>query len=325
MNLPRRRFLQSAGAAMTAPVLPRMAAALDYPTQSIRLVVGFAPGGATDLIARIVAQRVSERLGQQIVVENKTGAGSNIAAQAVVSAAPDGYTLLVATGSNAVNATFYENLPFSFVRDIAPVSGLVSYPLVMIVNPSLPAATLGTFIAYARANPGKINMASYGTGTTGHLAGELFKVMTGIEMVHVPYRGEAPAMTDMIGGRVQMMLSTPPGSQEHIRAGKLRPLAVTSARRWDQLPDVPAVGELVPGYEATSWSGIAAPRGTPGEVVDRLNRDFNAVLTSPALKARLSELGTAPLILSPAAFGKLVADETEKWGKVVKLSGVRPE
>jgi len=326
MNLPRRQLLQLAIGAMALPVTAsRAALAQTYPNRPMRFIVGFAPGGATDIVARIMGQWLSERLGQQIIVENRPGAGSNIATREVVDSPPDGYTVLVITGSNAVNATFYETLPFNFLKDIIPVAGLVRYPLVMVENLSMPAKTVSEFISYARANPGKISMGSYGTGTTGHLAGELFKTMAHVDMVHVPYRGEAPALTDIIGGQVQVMFSTPPGCLGHIRGGKVRALGVTSATRWEGLPDTPTVSDAVPGYEAISWSGIGVPRSTSQEVIEMLNREINAGLADQRIKKRLADLGTTPMLLTPTAFSAFVAAETEKWGEVVKSSGAKPD
>jgi tripartite-type tricarboxylate transporter receptor subunit TctC len=325
MKLPRRQFLHLAAGAAALPAVSRFAWAQAYPTRPVRLVVGFPPGGATDVVARIMGQRLSERLGHPLVVENRPGGGSNVAAQAVINSPPDGHTLLVATGSNAVNATFYESLPFNFVRDIEPVAGMVRYPLILVVNPTLPAKTVAEFIAYAKTDAGKISMASFGTGTSSHLSWELFKTMTGINLVHVPYRGEAPALTDIIGGQVQAMFCTPPGSIEHIKAGKVRALAVTSAARWEGMPDVPPVSDVVSGYESSSWSGVAAPRGTRREIIDLLNREINAGLASPSIKTRLAELGTTPMLVTPAGFGELLVAETEKWGKVVKFAGLKPE
>jgi tripartite-type tricarboxylate transporter receptor subunit TctC len=291
----------------------------------VRIVVPFAAGGATDIIARLIGQWLSERLGQQFVIENRPGAGSNTGTEVVVNAPPDGYTLLLVGASSAINATLYEKLSFNFLRDIAPVSGIISIPFIMAVNPSFPAKTVSEFIAYARANPGKVNMASGGNGTAGHLSGELFKMMAGINMVHVPYRGEAPALTDMLGGQVQAMFGTMPASIEYVRAGKLRPLAVTSARRSELLPDLPTVGEFVPGYETSALQGVGAPRNTPAEIINKLNKEINAGLADPKIKTRVADMGGTVLAGSPADFGKLIADETEKWGKVVKFSGAKPD
>ena len=304
---------------------PRIARAQAYPSRPVRIVVPFAAGGSTDIIARLIGQWLSERLGQQFVIENRPGAGSNIGTEVVVNAPPDGYTLLLVGASSAINATLYEKLNFNFLRDIAPVSGIISIPFIMAVNPSFPAKTVSEFIAYARANPGKVNMASGGNGTAGHLSGELFKMMAGINMVHVPYRGEAPALTDMLGGQVQAMFGTMPASIEYVRAGKLRPLAVTSARRSELLPDLPTVGDFVPGYETSAWQGVGAPKNTPAEIIDKLNKEINAGLADPKIKARVADMGGTVLAGSPADFGKLIADETEKWGKVVKFSGAKPD
>jgi tripartite-type tricarboxylate transporter receptor subunit TctC len=325
MKLPRRNFLRLAAGAAALPAASRIARAQAYPSRPARIVVPFAAGGATDIIARLIGQWLSERLGQQFVIENRPGAGSNIGTEVVVNAPPDGYTLLLVGASSAINATLYEKLSFNFLRDIAPVSGIISIPFIMAVNPSFPAKTVSEFIAYARANPGKVNMASGGNGTAGHLSGELFKMMAGINMVHVPYRGEAPALTDMLGGQVQAMFGTMPASIEYVRAGKLRPLAVTSARRSELLPDLPTVGDFVPGYETSAWQGIGAPKSTPTEIIEKLNKEINAGLADPKIKTRVADMGGTVLAGSPADFGKLIADETEKWGKVVKFSGAKPD
>jgi tripartite-type tricarboxylate transporter receptor subunit TctC len=325
MKLRRRQFLDLAAGCVAMPAVSRIAFAQTYPARPVRLIVGFAPGGVTDIVARIMGRWLSERLGHQIIIENRTGGGSNIAAQAVINSPPDGYTLFLVTGSNAVNSTFYVSLPFDFLKDIAPIAGLVSYPLLMVVNPSVPATTVAQFVAFAKVSSGGVSMASAGVGTTNHLAGELFKAMAGLKIVHVPYRGLAPAINDLIGGQVQMMFSTPPESTEHIKSGKLRLLAVSTSTRWEQLPDVPIVGETLPGYEASSWSGIGGPKGAPPEVIDKLAREINAGLTNPVIKARLAEVGTTPMSLGPADFGKLIADETEKWGKVIKFAGIKAE
>jgi len=325
MKIARRQFLHVAGAALVAPALSRLARAQTYPTRPLRLVVGFPPGGGTDIVARIMGRWLSERLGQPLIIENKPGAGTNIAVQAVVNSPPDGYTLLFVTTSSATNATLYDTLPFVFLRDIAPVAGLVRLPLVMQVNPSVPAKTVAEFIAHAMANPGKINMASTGVGTSVHLAGELFKVMTGINMVHVPYRGGAPALTDMISGQVQVMFADLPSSLAHIQSGALRALAVTTATRSGSLPHVPTVGETLAGYEASSWYGIGAPMGTPLETIELLNREINAGLANPGIKVKLAEAGTTPMPFTPAEFGAHVAAETEKWAKVVKFAGAKPD
>jgi tripartite-type tricarboxylate transporter receptor subunit TctC len=325
VNVARRRFLQLAGGAAAAATVARRAAALDYPTRPVRLIVGFTPAGATDILARLIGQWLSERLGQQFVIENRPGAGSNIGTEAVVRAPADGHTLLLVAPANAINATLYDRLNFNFIRDIAPVAGLIRVANVMEVNPSVPAKTLAEFIAYAKANPGRINMASAGNGSQQHVAGELFKMMAGVDMVHVPYRGGGPALIDLLGGQVQLYFGTTASTIEYIRTGKLRALAVTTATRQPVLPDVPTVGELVPGYEASSWYGIGAPMGTPAEIVDRLNREINAGLADPKIKARLADMGGTALTGPPAEFGKLIVDETEKWGRVVKFSGAKPD
>ena len=326
MKLPQRRnFLHLAAGAASMPAMSQVAWAQAYPSRPARIVVPFAAGGATDIIARLIGQWLSERLGQQFVIENRPGAGSNIGTEVVVNAPPDGYTLLLVGPSSAINATLYEKLSFNFLRDIAPVSGIISIPFIMAVNPSFPAKTVSEFIAYAKANPGKVNLASGGNGTAGHLSGELFKMMAGVNMVHVPYRGEAPALTDMLGGQVQAMFGTMPASIEYVRAGKLRPLAVTSARRSELLPDLPTVGDFVPGYETSAWQGVGAPKNTPVEIIDRLNKEINAGLADPKIKTRVADMGGTVLAGSPADFGKFIADETEKWGKVVKFSGAKPD
>jgi tripartite-type tricarboxylate transporter receptor subunit TctC len=317
--------MQLAGAVTAAAALPPLASALDYPTRPIRWVIGFAPGGGADIVARIIGRWLSERLGQQVIIENKPGAATNVAAQAVVNSPTDGYTLLWVGTSNAINATFYGNLPFNFLRDIAAVAGLVVYPLVIAVHPSVAAMNLTELIALAKANPRGINYGSYGTGTTSHVAGELFKTMAGINMVHVPYRGGAPMVTDLLGGQVQAAFDVVANSLPHIRSGTLRALAVTTAKRLDALPDVPTIGETVQGYEALAWTGVGVPRGTPPEIIERLNREINAGLTDPNIKAQLAGLTVTPLIFTPAEFGNYMAGETEKWGKVVKLVGAKPE
>jgi tripartite-type tricarboxylate transporter receptor subunit TctC len=325
MRLSRRKFLHLAVAAASPLALTSITRAQAYPVRPVRIVVPFAAGGSTDIIARLIGQWLSERLGQQFVIENRPGAGSNIGTELVVNASPDGYTLLLVGASSAINATLYDKLNFNFLRDITPVSGINSVPFIMAVHPSFPAKTVSEFIAYARANPGKVNMASGGNGTAGHLSGELFKLLTGLNMAHVPYRGEAPALTDMLAGHVQAMFGTMPASIEYVRAGKLRPLAVTSARRSELLPDLPTVGDFVPGYETSAWQGVGAPKSTPVEIIDRLNKEINAGLADPKIKARVADMGGTVLAGSPADFGKLIADETEKWGKVVKFSGAKPD
>jgi tripartite-type tricarboxylate transporter receptor subunit TctC len=326
MKFPhRRQFLHLAAGAAALPAMSRIARAQAYPTRPVRLLVGFAPAGTTDIHARLIAQWLSERLGQQFIVENRPGAGSNIGTEVVVNAPPDGYTLLLVGASSAINATLYEKLNFNFLRDITPVAGVISIPFIMAVNPSVPAKTVSEFIAYAKANPGKINMASGGNGTAGHLSGELFKMVAGVNTVHVPYRGEGPALTDMLGGQVQVMFGTMPATIEYIRAGKLRPLAVTSARRSELLPDIPTVNDFVSGYEASAVQGLGAPRNTSAEIIDTLNKEINAALADPNMKARIADFGGTVLAGSPADFGKLIADETEKWRKVVKFAGLKPE
>jgi len=299
--------------------------ALDYPTRPVHLIVGYPAGGTTDILARLVGQYMSERLGQQFVIDNRAGASNNIGTELVVNAAPDGYTLLLVNPANGINATLFDKLPFNFIRDIVPVAGFIRVPNVMEVNPAVPAKTVAEFIAYAKTNPGKINLASSGNGTSVHVSGELFKMMTGIDMLHVPYRGAAPALTDLMGGQVQVLFDNLPSSIEYIKAGKLRALAVTTTMRSEALPNVPTVADTVPGYEASAWFGLGAPKGTPAEIVDKLNQAVNAGLADPKLKARLADLGGSVLAGTPADFGKLVAQETEKWAKVVKFSGVKPE
>ena len=325
MELVRRHFLKLTGAVIAAPALPRFASALDYPTRPTRIIAGFAAGGGVDITARLIGQWLADHLGQSFVVENRTGAGGNIGSEAVVNAAPDGYTLLLATVPNAVNASLYEKLNFNFIRDIAPVAGVIRVPMVLLVNPAVPAQTVAEFISYAKANPGKVNMASAGSGSAPHMAGELFKMMTGVDMVHVPYRGQGPAMTDLLGGQVQILFAAAPGTADYIKTGKLRALAVTTAARMQDLPDIPAVGDFVLGYEASQWYGFAAPKNTPVEIVDRLNKEINAAIADPGMKARLAAIGGEPLPGSPADFGRLIAEETEKWGKVVRAAGIKPE
>jgi tripartite-type tricarboxylate transporter receptor subunit TctC len=323
MKLPRRTFLQLAAGGAVLPVTSRLVRAQAYPSRPVRMMVGFAPGGTTDIGARLMGQWLSDRLGQQFLIENRTGAGTNIATEAVVRAPADGYTLLVVTASNAINATLYDKLGFDFLRDIAPVAGVMRYPLVMQVNPSFPAKTVPEFISYVKSNPGKISYGSGGVGTSIQVATELFKMMTGVEMTHVPYRGGMPAMTDLMAGQVQVVFNPVPESMELIRSGKLRPLAVTSATRSHVMPDVPALGEFVPGYEANAVQGMGAPRGTPAEIVDKLNTEINAGLADPKLKARFADLGAAVFPVSPVEFGAFMADETEKWAKVIKFSGAK--
>ena len=324
MKIPRRRFLELAVGATALPAASRIARAQSYPTRPVRIVVGYAAGGGTDLVARLMGQWLSERLGQQFVIENRTGAATNIGTEAVVRAPADGYTLLLAHTANAINATLYEKLNFNFIGDIAPVAAIIRVPTVMVVNPSLPAKTVPEFIAYATANPGRINMASGGAGGPDHMSGELFKAMTGVNMIHVRYRGLSPALTDLLGGQVQVIFSSLPAAIEYIRANKLRALAVTTATRFEGAPDIPTVGEVVPGYEASQWYGVGVPKNTPVAIVEKLNKEINAGLANPKLKAQLAELGGTALPGSAADFGKLIAEETEKWAKVVKFSGAKP-
>jgi tripartite-type tricarboxylate transporter receptor subunit TctC len=325
MKLHRRKFLHLAAGAIALPTVSRGALAQAYPAKPVRIVVGFAAGGTQDVIARLLGSWLSERIGQQIVIENRAGAASNIAAEAVIKSPPDGYTLFMVGPNNAINASLYDKLNFDFLRDFAPVAGVMRVPNVMEVHPSIPAKSVPEFIAYAKANPGKINMVSGGNGTSVHVSGELFKMMTGIGMVHVPYRGAGPALIDLLAGQGQVMFDNLPSSIEHIRAGKLRALAVTTAARSEALPDVPAMGEFVPGYEASAFFGINAPKATPPEIIERLNKEINAILAEPRAKARFADLGGTPLPGPPADFGKLIADETEKWAKVVKFAGIKPE
>jgi tripartite-type tricarboxylate transporter receptor subunit TctC len=325
MKLPRRQFLHLAAGAVTLSACLRIAVAQTYPTRPVKLVVGFPPGGGNDIVARLIAQWLSERLGQPFVVENRPGAGTNIATEGVVRAQPDGYTLLFVAPSSAINATLYEKLSFNFIRDIAPVASLMRLPNVMEVNLSVPVKTVPEFIAYAKADRSKINMASPGVGTSVHLSGELFKMMAGVDMLHVPYRGTAPALTDLLGGQVQVTFGTMTGSIEYIRTGKLRALAVTTATRAEALPGVPTVAEFVPGYEASTWYGIGAPKDTATEIIDKLNKEINAGLADSKMKAQLADLGGTVLAGSPAEFGRLIADETEKWARVVKFAGIKPQ
>ena len=325
MKLLRRQFLHLAAGAAALPATSRFAWAQAYPTRPVHLIVGFAAGGPNDISARLIGQWLSERLGQQFVIDNRPGASSNIGTEAVVRARPDGYTLLLVPAPAAINATLYNNLNFNFIRDIAPVAGIMRVPEVMMVNPSVPAKTLPEFIAYAKANPGKINMASAGSGSMPHVAGELFKFMTGVDMTHVPYRGGGPALIDLMGGQVQVMFEPTTSSIAYIRAGKLRALAVSTASRSAVLPDIPTVGEFVPGYEASAWFGVGAPKNTPTDIIDKLNREINAGLANPKMKERLADLGGIPMPMTPVEFGKLIADETEKWSKVVKAAHIKAE
>ena len=325
MKLPRRRFLALAGAATAVSAFSDLACAQAYPTRPVRVLVGFAAGGPTDILARLMAQWLSQRLGQPFVVENRPGVGGNLATEAVVNAPPDGHTLLLVAPANTINATLYDKLSFNFIRDIAPVASVASVPNVMVVNPSVPAKTVPEFIAYAKANPGKLNLATSGNGSTTHVSGELFKEMTGVSLVVVAYRGGGPALIDLLAGQMQVMFEPAISVIENIKAGKLRALAVTTASRSELLPDVPTVGEFVPGYEASQWYGISAPKNTPAEIVATLNKEVNTILADPRLKARLADLGSIPTPMTPAEFGKLVADETEKWGKVVKAGNIKAE
>ena len=321
MKLPRRQFLLLAAGAAALPALSRIASAQSYPTRTVRLVVGFPPGTSSDITARLIAQWLSDHLGQQVVVENRTGAGTNIAAETVVQASPDGYTLLWVTQTNAINSTLYKSLKFDFNRDIAPVAGVIRVPTVMIVNPAVPAKTVPEFIAYAKANPGKINMSSPGIGSANHVLGELFQMMTGTKLVHVPYKGSQ--FPDLLSGQVQVTFNPLPSSLNFIKTGKLRALGVTSSTRQAVLPDTPPIGEFVPGYEGTAWFGIGAPKNTPKDIIDKLNKEINAGLADATLKARLVDLGGVPMSVTPAEFGKFIADETEKWSKVVKFAGLK--
>ena len=325
MKIPRRQFLHLVTGAATLSILPRAARAQAYPTRPVHIIVPYLAGGLGDTLARLSGQWLSERLGQPFVIENRPGAGGNIGTETVVRAPADGYTLLWTGSPNAISATLYEKLNFDFIRDIAPVASIARLPLVMEVHPSIPAQTIPEFIAYAKANPGKLNMASGGNGTVTHVAGELFKMMTGVNIVHVPYRGGPPALTDLIAGQVQVMFDNVPTSIEHIKSGKLRPLGVTTAARWEGLPDVATIGDFLPGYEASTWTGIGAPQTTPGEIVDKLNKEINAGLADSKLKARLADLGGTVMPGSPADLEKFIAEETEKWAKVVKFAGIKAE
>jgi tripartite-type tricarboxylate transporter receptor subunit TctC len=324
MNLRLRLLILSV--AFVGSLATTLAANADtYPSRPVRWIVGYPAGGSTDIMARLIGQRLSERLGQQFVVENKPGAGNNIGTGEVVRAAPDGYTILLVNPANAINATLYAKLPFNFIRDIAPVAGIARVPNVMTVHPSVPAKTVAEFIAYARSNPGKVNMASSGNGTSVHLSGELFMSMTGVKMQHVPYRGSAPALTDMLAGQVQVIFDNMPSIVPHIKSGALRALAVTTAARAAELPEVPTVGETVKDYEASAWFGIGAPKGTPPEIIEKLNKEVNEILAEPTIKQRLAELGGVPIVATPAEFGKIIADETAKWEKVVTFAGIKVE
>ena len=323
MKLPRRKFLHLAAGAAALPSVSPVAWAQSYPSRPVRLIVGFPPGGVGDISSRLMGQWLSDRLGQPFVIENRPGAASNIATEAVAKATPDGYTLLHVSTTNAINATLYDKL--NFRRDIAPVAGIMRVPLVMVVNPSVPAKTVSEFIAYAQANPGRISMASAGNGSTAHVTGELFKIMTSVEMVHVPYRGSAPAVTDLLGGQVQVMFDPLSSSIEHIKAGKLRALAVTTRTRWETLPEIPTVGDFVPGFDASAWQGVAAPKNMPSEIVEKLNNEINTALADPKMTARLADVGGTVLRGSYVDFAKLVAEDIEKWAKVIRAANIKPE
>ena len=325
VKLPRRQFLHLAANAAALPFLSSLAGAQSYPTRPLRLIVGFPPGGGADTVSRIVGQWLSERLGQQIIIENRPGASTNIAAQAVINSPPDGYTLLYYGASTLINTSMFPNLPFDVRRDIAPVSGLAAFPMMLVANPSVPAKTVAELIAHAKANPGKVTMASFGTGSASHLAGELFKMMAGINMVHVPYRGGAPMVTDLIAGQVQVGFDVMVTSLPHVRTGALRVLGVAGNNRFDMLPDVPTVAETVPGYEARTWAGVGVPKGTPTEIIARLNHEINAGLANPTIGERLAQVGTIPMIFTTTEFGAYIAAETEKWAKVVKVANVKAE
>ena len=325
MKLPRRRFLHLAAGTAALPVKSRFAWAQLYPSKPVRIVVGFASGSSSDILGRLIGQSLSERLGQPFVIENRGGAGGTLGAETVVRAPPDGYTLLLCGSPDAFNATIYDKLNFNFIRDIAPVASIARGPLVLVVHPSFPAKTIPEFIAYAKANPGKVNFGSAGIGTVAQMAGELFKAMAGVDMVHVPYRGLAPALTDLIGGQVQAIFSTMPPAIAHIRAGKLHALGVTSTKRSEALPDLPTIGDFLPGYEATLLTGLGAPKNVPAEIIERLNYSINAAIDDPGMKSRLADLGNEPVPMASADFGKLLADETEKWSKVIKSTGIKAQ
>ena len=325
MKIPRRELLHLAVGAAALPVASRIAQAQTYPTQPVHLIVPLAAAGGGDILARLMGQWLTERLGQQFIIDNRPGGGGNIGTDVVVRAPADGYTILLVGSYNAVNATFYDSLKYNFIRDIAPVAGIIRSPYVMVVNPSVPAKSVPELIAYAKSNPRKLSIASAGTGTGSHIAGELLKMMAGIDMVHVPYRSGGPAVTDLLAGQVQVLFNPPPASIAHIKAGRLRALAVTTATRSDVLPDVPTVGDFVPGYEASTWYGIGVPKNTPAAIVDKLNKEINAAFADPKMKARLADLGGDMLALSPADFGKLIAQDTEKWGKVIRAANIKPK
>jgi tripartite-type tricarboxylate transporter receptor subunit TctC len=325
MPVPRRQFLHLAAAAGTLAALSRIAIAQTYPTKPVRVVVGIGPAGVSDITARLMGQWLSERFGHAFIVENRPGAGGNIGAEVVVRAPPDGYTLLLASSSDAISATLYEKLNFNLSGDIAPVATIIRVPLVLEANPSFPAKSVPDLIAYAKANPGKINMASAGTGNITHVAGELFKMMAGVNMVHVPYRSASAAIIDLLSGQVQIYFGSPPSSIQYIRAGTLRPLAVTSANRSDALPDIPTVGDFVPGFQASAWQGLCAPKNTPADIIDKLNKEINNALVDPKMKERLADLGGTAVAGSPGDFKKLIADDVEKWGKVIRAANIKAE
>ena len=325
MKLPRRTFLYLAAGATVLPAVSRAAWAQAYPARPVRIIVGFGSGSAADILARLIAQWLSVRLGQPFVIENRVGAGGNLGTEAVVRAPPDGYTLILCASTDTINATLYDKLNFNFIRDIAPVAGIARGPNVLVVHPSFPTKTVPEFIAHAKANPGKVSFASAGIGSVSHVSGELFKAMAGINMVHVPYRSLAPALTDLIGGQVQAIFSSTPPSIEFVRAGKLRALAVTLTMRSEALPDLPTIGDFLPGYEATLFTGLGAPKNTPAEIVERLNKEIKAALADAGLKVRLADLGNIPMPMTPADFSKLIADETEKWGKVIRAGNIKPK
>jgi len=325
MKFPRRQFLHMAASVAALPFLPRIARAQAYPSRPVRIVAGFAAGGGVDITARLIGQWLSDRLGQSFVVENRTGAGGNIGTEVVVNSPPDGYTLLLSTVPNAVNATLYDKLSFNFIRDIAPVGNIIRVPMAILVHPSLPVKTVPELIAYAKANPGKVNMASAGTGSAPHMAGELFKFMAGVNMVHVPYRGQGPAVADLLGGQVHVMFATTPGTAEFIKKGQLNALAVTSATKAEVFSELPHAGNFVPGYEASQWYGMSAPKAVPAEIITRLNSEINTALADPATRKKFTDIGGEPMPGTPAEFGKFIAEETEKWGKVVKFAGLKPE
>src|SRR5262245_13268117 len=325
MKLPRRQFLHLAAGAAALPALSRIAQAQAYPTRPVRIIVGFPPGGSADIVTRLMGQWLSERFGQPFVIENRPGAAGNIAIEAVVRAPPDGYTLTLVVATNAINATLYDKLNFNLIRDIAPVAGGSRSPLVLVVNPAVPVNSVPEFIAHIKANPGKVSLASYGTGTISHLAGELFKRMAGVDILHVPYRGSSPMLTDLLAGQVQAAFDNMPASIGHIRSNKLRALAITTAERSEALPNIPTVSDFLPGFEASAWGGFGLPKNTPVEIVDKLNKEINAGLADPKIKARLADLGVTALAGSPADFGRLIADETEKWGNVIRAANIKPE